>query len=132
MRAKKLFIALLLSLLLPMAGYANPLPCDSPSPCNGFPLTEADIESIKKILVNHFSEQDVDRLVGYFRDATSGKEAAFPPELMQRLLSAIAELRLEYGFQMTVILAQLKKSAQHVFNQELDEILNQLEQSLVQ
>jgi hypothetical protein len=123
--AKKQVIYLLLGLLLPLSGQANE------STVGAFPLTDADVASIKQAFANRFSGEDVDRLIDYFRVAVSGEKAVFPSELKQRLLSAITELRLEHGFQMTVVLAQLKKAAQSVRNEELDEILKELEHLLV-
>jgi hypothetical protein len=123
---RKWLVILMLSLMLPLS-----LPLGA-SAVDAFPLTETDVDGIKKALADRFSGEDVDRLVDYFRDAIAGQQIAFPSELKHRLLGAITDLRLEHGFQMTVLLAQLKKAAQHVRNEELDDILKQLERLLVE
>jgi hypothetical protein len=124
MRGAFLFPALLAILLV-----AAPLPARPQSP-EALPFTAADAENVRRIFENHLSEADVQRLVDYFRAGLAGKPTLFPSDLRKRMQRAIMDLRLEYGFQFAVLLAQIKSQVHQEFNAELDELMNQLQQSL--
>lgn len=83
-------------------------------------MEQIDPDEVAKILRKHFTEDDIEKLARYFRDAIAGKPAQLEGDLWRRFRDAMGEIRLEYGIQIAVLMAELKKAAKRILNQDVD------------
>ncbi len=74
-------------------------------------LRQIDPKPVEQILRKNFSPRDIEELASYFRQRLAGKPAFLDPELRRRFEQAMGEFRLEYGFQMAILLSELRKAA---------------------
>ena len=85
-------------------------------------LAGIDVNDLQKLLQKHFSVEDIEKLKDYLRAVMSGAPVAMVADLKAKLRQFMTEMRVEYGFQFQVMMAQLKKKVFKVLPPDLAEL----------
>ena len=85
-------------------------------------LAGIDIHDIQAVLHKHFSVDDLEKLRDYLHAAMSGAPVVMAADLKAKLRQFMTEMRVEYGFQFHVMMAQLKKKVFKVLPPDLAEL----------
>ena len=85
-------------------------------------LAGIDIHDIQAMLHKHFSVDDLEKLRDYLHAAMSGAPVVMAADLKAKLRQFMTEMRVEYGFQFHVMMAQLKKKVFKVLPPDLAEL----------
>ena len=88
-------------------------------------LAGIDIHDIQAVLHKHFSVDDLEKLRDYLHAAMSGAPVAMVADLKAKLRQFMTEMRVEYGFQFQVMMAQLKKQVFSVLPPDLAELADE-------
>ena len=91
-------------------------------------LSGIDWRSVEKILAKHFSPADIESLKEYMKSAMMGLQIPMAPELKAKVRDFMTEMRLEYGFQFAVMMADLKKKVFRVLPPDLAELAEEFAQ----
>ena len=124
MKARTLSATLLVGVSLLAPAYVHALSGET------VPRTRSEVESIQELLGSRFAPTDVDRLLEHIKNSALGKHTLIPSDLKRRLRAAASDLRLEYGFQMAVLLARWKKTVPQLGAVDLDELFQQINRAL--
>jgi len=85
-------------------------------------LAGIDWRDVEKMLAKHFSQADIESLKEYIRGAIIGLPSPMPPDLKAKVRDFMTEMRLEYGFQFAVLMAELRKKIFRVLPPDLAEL----------
>ena len=85
-------------------------------------LAGIDWRDVEKMLTKHFSLADIESLKEYIRGAMMGLPTPMAPELKAKVRDFMTEMRLEYGFQFAVLMAELKKKVFRILPPDLAEL----------
>ena len=88
-------------------------------------LAGIDIHDIQAVLHKHFSVDDLEKLRDYLHAAMSGAPVVMAADLKAKLRQFMTEMRVEYGFQFQVTMAQLKKQVFKVLPPDLAELADE-------
>ena len=88
-------------------------------------LAGIDIHDIQAMLHKHFSVDDLEKLRDYLHAAMSGAPVVMAADLKAKLREFMTEMRVEYGFQFQVMVAQLKKKVFKVLPPDLAELADE-------
>ncbi len=91
-------------------------------------LAGVDWRNVEKMLAKHFSLNDIESLKRYVTSAMMGLPTPMGPELKAKVRNFMMDMRLEYGFQFAVLMAELKKKAFRFLPPELAELADELTQ----
>ena len=86
------------------------------------PLAQIEWRDVEKILTKHFSLSDIESLKEYMRGAIVGLRIPMAPDLKAKVGDFMTQMRLEYGFQFAVMMAELKKKVFRVLPPDLPEL----------
>ncbi|MEO6021906.1 MAG: hypothetical protein ABIP64_02075 [Burkholderiales bacterium] len=84
-----------------------------------------DFNDLQKLLQKHFSVDDIEKLKDYLRSAMIGGPVTMAADLKAKLRQFMTEMRVEYGFQFQVMMAQLKKKVFKVLPPDLAELADE-------
>jgi hypothetical protein len=87
-----------------------------------------DWRNVEKMLAKHFSLADIESLKAYVKGAMMGLPTPMAPELKAKVRDFMTEMRLEYGFQFAVLMAELKKKVFRVLPPDLAELAEEFTQ----
>jgi uncharacterized protein (DUF2267 family) len=93
-------------------------------------LAGIDLHKVEKMLAKHFSMADIESLKAYMKGAMLGVPTPMAPELKAKVRDFMTEMRLEYGFQFAVLMAELKKKIFRVLPPDLAELAEEFTQKL--
>ena len=124
MNAKTLSATVLVGVTFLLPAYAHTLPAET------VPLSPSEVETIQELLGSRFSPTDIERLREHIKNSALGKHTLIPSDLKRRLRATVSDLRLEYGFQMAVLLARWKKTVPQLGTVDLDELFQQINRAL--
>jgi hypothetical protein len=104
-----------------------PAPCADSEPGDATHGIESaiagiDMKQLEKLIREKFSHEDVRRLSRYLKDLVAGGRADLPRDLKGKFDDLVSELRLEYGFQIAVLMAELEKAAKRLLQEGIDVI----------
>ena len=85
-------------------------------------LAGIDINDIQKLLQKHFSVDDIEKLKDYLRSAMMGAPVTLGLDLKEKLRKFMTDMRVGYGFQFQVMMAQVKKKVFKVLPPDLAEL----------
>ena len=85
-------------------------------------LAGIDVNDIQKLLHKHFSVDDIEKLKDYLRSAMMGAPVTLGSDLKEKLRKFMTDMRVEYGFQFQVMMAQVKKKVFKVLPPDLAEL----------
>ena len=85
-------------------------------------LAGIEWRNVEKMLAKHFSLADIESLKEYMRGAMTGLQTPMAPELKEKVRDFMTDMRLEYGFQFAVLMAELKKKIFRVLPPDLAEL----------
>ena len=86
--------------------------------------------NVEKMLAKHFSLADIESLKAYVKGAIMGVPTPMAPELKAKVRDFMTEMRLEYGFQFAVLMAELKKKMFRVLPPDLAELAEEFTEKL--
>ena len=86
------------------------------------PIAGIEWRNVEKMLAKHFSMDDIASLKEYMKGAMMGLQIPMAPDLKQKVRDFMTEMRLEYGFQFAVMIAELKKKVFRVLPPDLAEL----------
>ena len=86
------------------------------------PLAQIEWRNVEKILTTHFSPADIESLKEYMRGAIVGLRIPMAPDLKAKVRDFVTQMRLEYGFQFAVMVAEFKKKVFRVLPPDLAEL----------
>ncbi len=116
MWSKTLLLAAVLAICLPtFAATESGMQTESP-------LAQIEWRDVEKILTKHFSLSDIESLKEYMRGAIVGLRIPMAPDLKAKVGDFMTQMRLEYGFQFAVMMAELKKKVFRVLPPDLAEL----------
>ena len=118
-KATTLTATLLVAIMFLLSASAHSLPA-APEP-----LSQTQRETIQELLGSRFTQSDIERLLEHIRSS-----ASIPADLRRRLRATVSDLRLEYGFQMAVLLARWKKAVPQLGAVDLDDLFKQIDRAL--
>jgi hypothetical protein len=98
------------------------------SPQAESPIAGIDWRSVEKMLAKHFSLADIESLKAYVKGAMMGLQTPMAPELKAKVRDFMTEMRLEYGFQFAVLMAELRKKVFRVLPPDLAELAEEFTQ----
>ena len=85
-------------------------------------LAGIEWRNVEKMLTKHFSIDDIASLKEYMKSAMLGLQVPMAPDLKEKVRNFMMEMRLEYGFQFAVMIAELKKKVFRVLPPDLAEL----------
>ncbi len=85
-------------------------------------LAGIDWRNLEEILAKHFSRADIESLKEYIRGAIIGLPTPMAPDLKAKVRDFMTDMRLEYGFQFAVLMAELRKKIFGVLPPDLAEL----------
>lgn len=91
-------------------------------------LAGIEWRNVEKILAKHFSIADIAQLKDYMKRAMIGLPTPMSGDLKAKVRNFMTEMRLEYGFQVAVIIAQLRKKIFCVLPPDLAELAEEFAQ----
>ncbi len=91
-------------------------------------LAGIEWRNVETILAKHFSIADIESLKEYMKRAMMGLQIPMAPELKAKVRDFMTEMRLEYGFQFAVMMAELKKKIFRVLPPDLAELAEEFAQ----
>ena len=119
---KTLLLAAVLAICLPtFAATESGMQTESP-------LAQIEWRDVEKILTKHFSLSDIESLKEYMRGAIVGLRIPMAPDLKAKVGDFMTQMRLEYGFQFAVMMAELKKKVFRVLPPDLAELAEEFVQ----
>ena len=92
------------------------------------PLAQIEWRNVEKILTTHFSPADIESLKEYMKGAIMGLQIPMAPDLKAKVRDFMMQMRLEYGFQFAVMMAELKKKVFRVLPPDLAELAEEFTQ----
>ena len=110
-----IFAALLL--FTPMAFAATEIDTQNSASLGGIEWSH-----VEKMLGKHFSIADIEGLKEYMKGAMMGLQVPMAPDLKDKVRKFMTDMRLEYGFQFAVMIAELKKKVFRVLPPDLAEL----------
>jgi hypothetical protein len=118
-KAKTFSVIIPFALTFCIPAHAHALPVEAVAP------TQFQLETLQQLLGDRFTQSDIERLLEHIKSS-----ASIPSDLKRRLRAGVSDLRLEYGFQMAVLLARWKKAVPQLGGVDLDELFQRLERAL--
>lgn len=91
-------------------------------------LAGIEWRNIEKMLAKHFSQADIESLKEYMKGAMMGWQMPMAPDLKAKVRDFMSAMRLEYGFQFAVLMADLKKKVLRVLPPDLAELAEEFAQ----
>jgi hypothetical protein len=85
--------------------------------------------NVEKMLAKHFSLEDIASLKEYMKGAMMGLQTPMASELKDKVRNFMAHMRLDYGFQFAVLMAELKKKVFRVLPPDLAELAEEFAQA---
>jgi hypothetical protein len=85
--------------------------------------------NVEKMLAKHFSPEDIAGLKDYLRGAMMGLQTPMASDLKEKVRNFLTQMRLEYGFQFAVLMAELKKKVFRVLPPDLAELAEEFTQA---
>jgi hypothetical protein len=92
------------------------------------PIAGIDWRNVEKMLAKHFPLADIESLKAYMKSAMKGLQTPMAPELKAKVRDFMTEMRLEYGFQFAVLMAELKKKVFRVLPPDLADLAEEFTQ----
>ena len=92
------------------------------------PIAGIEWRHVEKMLTKHFSFEDIVGLKKYLKGAMLGLPMPMAPDLKDKVRNFMVEMRLEYGFQFAVMIAELKKKVFRVLPPDLAELAEEFTQ----
>jgi hypothetical protein len=118
-KAKTFSTITLFAMMFFIPAHARALPAEAVAP------TQFQLETIQQLLGDRLTRSDIERLLEHIKSS-----ASIPSDLKRRLRAGVSDLRLEYGFQMAVLLARWKRAVPQLGEVDLDELFQRLERAL--
>lgn len=92
------------------------------------PFAQIKWRDMENILTKHFSLADIKSLKEYARGALMGLQIPMAPDLTAKVRDFMTQMRLEYGFQFAVMMAELRKKVFRVLPPDLAELAEEFTQ----
>jgi hypothetical protein len=124
-------LLVLFKTLLLMSVFAISLPVFAAAeagPQTESPIAGIDWRNVEKMRAKHFSLADIESLKAYMKGAMMGLPTPMVPELKAKVRDFMMEMRLEYGFQFAVLMAELRKKVLRVLPPDLAELAEEFTQ----